>query len=120
MGSEGDIANSNNVAPEIITRTKHTIVEAGQSAVLSCHIRNGANAKIVWRKMDPDCMIITNTSTKFQLTYLSSGEARLLINKVEPQDSGIYVCAVSSPVSDSQRDILEYCWDPTNVLINRF
>lgn len=101
-GSDGDITNSNNVIPEIVSRTKDTIVEAGQSIVLSCHIRNGINAKIVWRKMEPDCMIITNTSTKFQSTYSSAGEARLLINKLEPQDSGIYVCAVSNQFGIAQ------------------
>lgn len=97
MNNEGDISNSNNVAPEIISRTRDTVVEAGQSVVLSCHIRNGINVKTVWRKMEPDCIIITNSTTKFQTTYTSgTGEARLHINHVESQDSGVYVCAASN------------------------
>ncbi|XP_055319895.1 kalirin isoform X8 [Sitodiplosis mosellana] len=91
-----DISNSNNVSPEIVSRSKDTVAEAGQSVVLSCHVRNGMNAKTVWHKMEPDCMIITNSSTKYQSTYTTTGEARLHINKVEPQDSGVYVFAVSN------------------------
>lgn len=97
MGNDADISNSNNVSPEIISRTKDMVTEVGQSIVLTCHIRNGINAKTVWRKMEPDCMIITNSSTKFQSIYTNStGEARLHINKIDLQDSGIYVCAASN------------------------
>lgn len=101
--SEGDISNSNNVAPEILSRTKDMIVEAGQTVVLSCHIRNEISANTVWRKMEPDCMIITNSSAKFQSSYLSStGDSRLHINNVEPQDSGVYVCAASNQFGIAQ------------------
>lgn len=41
-------------------------------------------------------MIITNSTTKFQLTYASTGEARLHITKIDAHDAGIYVCAVSN------------------------
>lgn len=53
MCSESDISNSNNVAPEIVSRSKDIMANVGQSVVLSCHVRNGTNAKIVWRKMEP-------------------------------------------------------------------
>ncbi|XP_031622402.1 kalirin isoform X2 [Contarinia nasturtii] len=97
MGHESDISNSNNVSPEIISRTKDKMAQAGQSIVLSCHIRNGMNAKTVWRKMEPDSKIITNSSIKYQTTFSSSGEARLHINKVEPKDSGVYILTASNP-----------------------
>lgn len=97
MINDGDISNSNNVSPEIVSRSKDMIIEIGQSIVLSCIIRNGINVKTVWRKMEPDCMIITNSTPKFQSVYTNStGEARLHINKVDLQDSGIYVCAASN------------------------
>lgn len=103
ISSEGDISNSNNVAPEILSRTKDMIVEAGHSIVLSCHIRNEINANTIWRKTEPDCMIITNSTPKFQTTYLaSSGESRLLINNVEPHDSGIYVCTATNQFGIAQ------------------
>lgn len=97
LGQDGDdISNSNNVSPEIVSRTKDTVAELGQSVVLSCHIRNGINAKIIWRKMEPDCMIITNSTTKYQITYTNASDARLHIKNVESQDSGVYVCTASN------------------------
>lgn len=101
--SDGDISNSNNVAPEILSRTKDMIVKTGQSVVLSCHIRNEIRANTVWRKMEPDCMIITNSTPKFQSTYsASASESRLHINNVEPHDSGVYVCAASNQFGIAQ------------------
>lgn len=103
MCSEGDISNSNNVAPEIVSRCKDMIAESGHSVVLSCHIRNEISANTVWRKMEPDCMIITNSTPKFQASYsASTGESRLQISNIEPQDSGIYVCAASNQFGIAQ------------------
>lgn len=41
-------------------------------------------------------MIITNSSTKYQTSFTNVGEARLHINKVEPQDSGVYILTASN------------------------
>lgn len=94
--TDPDIDNSNNVAPEIISRTKDTAVQMGQTVILSCFIRNYVAAKAIWRKTEPDCMIISNTTNKYQCSMTATGEVRLQINKTDSHDSGVYVCAVSN------------------------
>lgn len=98
-GNATDIDNCNNVPPEIISCMPDTTIQSGHSIVLSCKIRNANGVKAMWRKIEPDCMIISNTTVhlhKYQCSMTSDGEARLQINKTESQDSGIYVCAVSN------------------------
>lgn len=96
MVNETDIHNSNNVSPEIVSRSQDTAVQVGNSVIISCHIRNADGAKVIWRKTEPICMIIPNSTPKFQCSVTTNGEARLQINKTDMQDSGVYVCAVSN------------------------
>lgn len=68
----------------------------GRTVILSCQIRNANGAQAIWRKTEPDCMIISNTTAKYQCSMTTMGEARLQINQTDSHDSGVYVCAVSN------------------------
>lgn len=128
--NEIDIDNSNNIVPEIISRTKDTAIQMGQTVILSCHIRHHNGAKAIWRKTEPDCMIISNTTAKYQCSMTAMGEARLQINKTDPHDSGVYVCAVSNPfgivqcaigltvLNVSKSDDSNYCLDIYVEIVN--
>lgn len=94
--NNSDINNSNNVLPEIISRTQDSAVQAGNSIILSCQLRNIQGAKIMWRKTEPNPIAITQSNAKFHISLTSGNEARLMINQTDVQDSGIYVCAVSN------------------------
>lgn len=98
-----DISNNNLVcgAPEILSRTQDTSIQAGNSVLLSCHISNHESSKIAWRKSEPNPMAI-HSSPKFMCSVTNTGEARLIINQTVPQDSGLYVCAVSNQLGIAQ------------------
>lgn len=97
IANNTDASNCNNVAPEIASRTQDTAVQVGTSVVLSCVIRNLNDAKVLWRKTEPSPpLLIQNTSSKYSVSVSSGGEARLIINHTEPQDSGVYACFVSN------------------------
>lgn len=95
--NQNDISNNNLVfgPPEILSRSQDTSAQAGNSIVLCCQIKNHECSKIIWRKSEPIPMAIYS-SAKFNCTITSTGEARLIINQTVPQDSGLYVCAVSN------------------------
>lgn len=97
MTNASDIDNCNNIMPEIISRASDTTIQIGRSIVLSCHFRNTNGAKAIWRKVEPDCLIISNKSPKYHCIMTSDGEARLQINNTALLDGGIYVCAISNP-----------------------
>lgn len=88
-------------SPEILSRSQDCAIEAGATAVLSCHIRNHENSKVTWRKTEPNpCQI--NPSNKFNFSLGNNGEARLVIMDLTIGDSGLYVCAVSNRFGTTQ------------------
>lgn len=88
-------------SPEIISRSQDCAIEAGATAVLSCHIRNHENSKVTWRKTEPNPTQI-NPSSKFNFNLANNGEARLIIMDLTTGDSGLYVCAVSNRFGTTQ------------------
>lgn len=97
IGNNTDISNSNSIAPEIVSRTQDVAVQVGSSVVLSCVIRNLNDAKVLWRKTEPSPpLLIQHSTSKYNVSVSSSGDARLIINHTEPQDSGVYACFVSN------------------------
>lgn len=98
IGNNSDMHNSNAcVAPEIVSRTQDTAVQVGSSVVLSCVIRNLNDAKVLWRKTEPSPpLLIQQSTSKYNVSVSSGGEARLIINHTEHQDSGVYACFVSN------------------------
>lgn len=88
-------------APEIVSRSQDCMVETGATAVLTCRIRHYENAKITWRKTEPNPSPIAQ-SAKFNYTVLNSGEARLMIAQTTMADSGLYVCSVSNRYGTTQ------------------
>lgn len=106
ISNDSDANNRNNVAPEIVSRTQDTAIQAGGTVMLCCVIRHANDAQIIWRRTEPGPpMLIQTTSSKFNVSIGSNGEARLIINQVDIRDSGVYVCIVSSPFGLAQCSI---------------
>lgn len=94
MTNATDIDNCNHIMPEITSRASDITVQMGHSVVLSCRFRNTNGAKAVWRKVEPDCIVISNQMAKYHCTMSNDGDARLQIYNTDLMDSGIYVCAI--------------------------
>ena len=118
--------------PEIISRSKDTIIKTGGTILLCCRVRNFENSQISWRKTEPNPMAVTQ-SAKINIAVSNSGEARLTIHQATMSDSGLYVCAVSNrfgttqctigvTVMSSQMDVLSETnievLTPTSVRLN--
>lgn len=88
-------------SPEIISRSQDCLIEAGATAMLSCHIRNHENSKVTWRKTEPNPSHISQ-SNKFNFNLTNNGEAKLIITDLTVGDSGLYVCAVSNRFGTTQ------------------
>lgn len=97
LTNASDLDNCNTVMPEIAARSTDITVQMGRSVVLSCCFRNTNGARPIWRKVEPECIIIASKLPKYHCTMSSDGEARLQINGTDLMDSGIYVCAISNP-----------------------
>lgn len=92
-----DVNNSHDAIPEIVSRTQDTAVQEGNSIVLSCVIRNLHDATVLWRKIEPSPpLLIQNSTPKYNVSVSGNGEARLIINHTEAQDSGVYACFASN------------------------
>lgn len=70
-------------------------VNEGNSAILSCRLKNCHYSKMTWRKTEPESYIIRQDE-KYDLSVTPIGEARLIVKHTRISDSGVYVCTIEN------------------------
>lgn len=95
-------SNGNNMAmmritaaPEIISQSQDCVTSGGCTIVLYCKIKNHLNAKVSWRKTEPNTINIFQGGRYFY-TVNDLGDSKLIITQTKLSDSGLYVCSVSN------------------------
>jgi len=106
-GPKGDPGPSL-AAPSVLISPRHLVVNESQSAILHCSSSGYPRPVIVWSKANGS--LATDRTTVY-----SSG--RLVMKKVTPDDSGVYVCKASNILGTLQTTaIVEVNYSPTLTL----
>ncbi|KAF5295457.1 hypothetical protein FQR65_LT10445 [Abscondita terminalis] len=88
--------------PEFIDKLKNVTVQSGTKVLFKCKIKLfGRNAKISWKKTEPDPCIIRNGG-RFGIHRDEDGVASLSINNCRVSDSGSYLFTMSNEVGSTQ------------------
>ncbi|XP_077305859.1 kalirin isoform X3 [Lithobates pipiens] len=96
-GASMEIINPNfiqEVAPEFLLTLVDIICVVGDTVTLHCKVCGRPKPTITWK--GPDQNILDGDSSTFTMTASESGDIRLKIYNLMPQDSGIYTCVATN------------------------
>ncbi|KAG8548579.1 hypothetical protein GDO81_024899 [Engystomops pustulosus] len=82
------------VAPEFLLNLADVICVVGDTVTLHCKVCGRPKPNITWR--GPDQNILDGESSSYTMTASESGDIRLRICNLMPQDSGIYTCVATN------------------------
>ncbi|XP_071978224.1 kalirin isoform X14 [Engystomops pustulosus] len=82
------------VAPEFLLNLADIICVVGDTVTLHCKVCGRPKPNITWR--GPDQNILDGESSSYTMTASESGDIRLRICNLMPQDSGIYTCVATN------------------------
>ncbi|XP_040214233.1 kalirin isoform X2 [Rana temporaria] len=96
-GASMEIINPNfiqEVAPEFLLTLVDIICVVGDTVTLHCKVCGRPKPTITWK--GPDQNILDGEGSTYTMTASESGDIRLKIYNLMPQDSGIYTCVATN------------------------
>ncbi|CAH2304994.1 kalirin isoform X4 [Pelobates cultripes] len=97
LGSVGKIMNPNfiqEVAPEFLVALADIMCALGDTVTLQCKVCGRPKPNITWK--GPDQNILDGDSSTYAMSASESGDVKLKICNLMPQDSGIYTCVATN------------------------
>ncbi|CAJ0965631.1 unnamed protein product [Ranitomeya imitator] len=82
------------VAPEFLLNLADIICVVGDTVTLRCKVCGRPKPNITWR--GPDQSVLDGDCSAYTMTSSESGDIRLRICNLMPQDSGIYTCVATN------------------------
>ncbi|KAG9466857.1 hypothetical protein GDO78_015966, partial [Eleutherodactylus coqui] len=87
-------ASMEEVSPEFLLNLVDIICVVGDTVTLHCKVCGRPKPNITWK--GPDQSVLDGDSSAYTMTASESGDIRLRICNLMPQDSGIYTCVASN------------------------
>ncbi|OCT60920.1 hypothetical protein XELAEV_18046943mg [Xenopus laevis] len=82
------------VAPEFLVPLVDVMCVLGDTVILQCKVCGRPRPSVAWK--GPDQSILDGSSNTYSMSTSESGDIKLKISNVMPQDSGIYTCVATN------------------------